>query len=138
LFISITTPFFIRDSVLSIYKQSQIDILKSQLFLRDRPPDLQGCQIFLGTTNQKGTQKLQSALTYTKVAKRIPNGREITQNYPSQGLAKCTKIGVFVIRKYHLATLPSSEHFEAESLVGGSSTLSLNPDTFSSSLPTDK
>jgi hypothetical protein len=49
---------------------------------------------------------------YTKIAKeiyqndyKIPKGHETHQNFPFLGLPKCSKIGIFGMKKYHLATL---------------------------------
>jgi hypothetical protein len=57
----------------------------------------QGCQIFLGTTYQNGTK-------YTKWPQNIPNGRKMYLHNPPNP-PKFTKIGIFVLKTNHLATL---------------------------------
>jgi hypothetical protein len=40
-----------------------------------------------------------------KWPQKIPNGLEINQTFPSQGLQKYTHIGIFGMKIFHLATL---------------------------------
>jgi hypothetical protein len=64
----------------------------------------------VGTTNQKGENipkgphKYQRALNYSKIAIKVPYGREIRRHFSSQGLLKYTKSGNFGMENiYHLA-----------------------------------
>jgi hypothetical protein len=71
----------------------------------------QGCQIFLGTTFQKGKKytKLpkiyQIAIKYAKWPERMSNGRKIYQHLPLQDPQKFTRIGIFGLKIDHPATL---------------------------------
>jgi hypothetical protein len=47
-----------------------------------------------------------------QICNEIPNGHEIEQKCPFHGLPKCTQIGIFGVKIYHLATLL----FESRSL----------------------
>jgi hypothetical protein len=73
----------------------------------------QGCQIFLGTIYQNGTKytkftkgkNVPKGHIYTKWPKNILNGTKIYLSF--QGPPKNTQIGIFGMKIYHLATLPS-------------------------------
>jgi hypothetical protein len=40
-------------------------------------------------------QKYQMAIKYTKMATKVPNCSEKIKNFPSQGLPKCVRVGIF-------------------------------------------
>jgi hypothetical protein len=77
----------------------------------------QGCQIFLGTTYQKG-ENIPNNLRYSKWLQNIPNSRKINQmtvkwtkwplsiKYTNIYPPKFTQIGIFVLKICRLANLP--------------------------------
>jgi hypothetical protein len=72
----------------------------------------QGCQIFLGNANQNGGNipkkhqiYLQPGHKIYQMAVKRPNGHKIYQPLPMQDLPKSIQIGIFGLKKYHLATL---------------------------------
>jgi hypothetical protein len=75
-----------------------------------------GCQIFLATKYQIGgemyqiTTKLPNDYTIYQidVIHMFQMGIKYTNIFHSKGLPKCTKIGIFVLKRNHLATL--SQH----------------------------
>jgi hypothetical protein len=79
----------------------------------------QGCQIFLGTIYQKGKKIYQMTIKYTEWPQNIPNSRKIDkmainvlyQHLPLQDPPKFTQIGIFGLKKCHLATLLSRTFF---------------------------
>jgi hypothetical protein len=72
-----------------------------------------GCQIFLGTTYQKGKNVpnghkiYQMAIKYLKWTLNVRNGHKIYQHCPFPRSQTFTLIGIFVMKIYHLATLAS-------------------------------
>jgi hypothetical protein len=71
----------------------------------------QGCQIFLGTIYQSG-KNTPNDYKITKWPQNIPNGRKILQmtkiyqnNFHSKVLQKFIQIGIFGLKRNHLATL---------------------------------
>jgi hypothetical protein len=71
----------------------------------------QGCQIFLETIYQNSGKctrlalNYQMTIKYTKWPLYIANSHKIYQPFPFQGPPKWTQIGIFGLKKYHLATL---------------------------------
>jgi hypothetical protein len=79
----------------------------SYFFAAEVTDPFHGCQIFLGTKHQKWK-------TYTQYLQNIPNHNngyqnynKIDQHFPFQRPPKYTKIGIFGLQMYHLATLDS-------------------------------
>jgi hypothetical protein len=44
------------------------------------------------------------ALKYISIGIKIPNGHDAHQNFPSRGLPKCTKIGIFGLKNENIST----------------------------------
>jgi hypothetical protein len=52
----------------------------------------------------------QTAIKYTKWPQNIPNGHKIYQHFLFQGRPKFTQIGIFGLKRNHLATLLLNQH----------------------------
>jgi hypothetical protein len=53
----------------------------------------------------------QTAIRYTKWLSDIPNGDKIFQHFTIQGPPKYTQIGIFGLKRNHLATLLQTDRF---------------------------
>jgi hypothetical protein len=74
-------------------------------------PD-QGCQIFIGTTHQKGGGEVPNNHTLYQMAETLPNGHKMlgmavkySNILHSQALKNIPELFIFGLQIYHLATL---------------------------------
>jgi hypothetical protein len=80
--------------------------LQKKLFGSRKLAAEQGCQIFLGPSIPKIQQMITNC---TKRPFITPNGHKIYQHFQFQDLPKFTQIGIFGLKRNHLATLQLNE-----------------------------